>query len=310
MILSVSRRTDIPAFFSEWFFNRVKAGEVYVPGPRNEHVISRFDITPDVTDCIVFWSKNPRPMLDRLGELKDYHYFFQFTLNAYDRDIEPFVPPLEERIDTFVRLSDMIGKERVIWRYDPILLNDRYTADWHLGAISYIAERLRGRTEKCEFSFVDVYRNKNLSKLIGVGHREFSDEGRDRFLRKLCEIAERNGLVLATCAEPFDLGSYGIAHNRCIDPDLIGRITGCELKAIPRDDQRGLCGCAKCEDVGSYDTCPQGCIYCYANFRPQTVEEKCGRYDPMSPVLCGSIDPEADRVTERKVKSFRTGKQR
>ena len=305
MILSVSRRTDIPAFFSEWFFNRVRAGEVCVRNPRNEHSVSRIDISPSVTDCIVFWSKNPAPMLGRLDELKDYSCYFQYTLNAYDSDIEPYIPPLDERIDTFVRLSDMIGRERVIWRYDPVLVNDRYTVGYHTDRLAYIAGKLKGRTGKCVFSFVDRYTQKNLAALTRVKQRDLTDDEQDRFLRELCGIAEKNGLALATCAEPSGLESRGIAHNSCIDRELIERITGHRLKKIPRDDQRGLCGCVKCEDIGCYDTCPHGCIYCYANFRPARVREMLGRYDPTSPILCGHIDPETDKITDRPVKSYR-----
>ena len=130
MIISASRRTDIPSFYSTWFFNRVREKHVLVPNPFNPKQISRVRLTPDVVDCIVFWTKNPTPMLDKLNHLKDFKYYFQFTLNAYGKEIETNLPSFEQRIDTFKRLSDLIGKERVIWRYDPILTNETYNTDF------------------------------------------------------------------------------------------------------------------------------------------------------------------------------------
>ena len=125
MIISASRRTDIPSFYSTWFFNRVREKHVLVPKQ-----ISRVKLTPDVVDCIVFWTKNPAPMLDKLNHLKDFKYYFQFTLNAYGKEIATNLPSFGQRIDTFKRLSDLIGKERVIWRYDPILTNETYNTDF------------------------------------------------------------------------------------------------------------------------------------------------------------------------------------
>lgn len=148
MILSASRRTDIPAFFSDWFFNRIKEGNVCVRNPMNAYQVSRINISPEVTDCIVFWTKNPMPMLERLDELKKYTYYFQYTINAYSADTEPFVPPLEERLDAFRRLSQKIGCERVIWRYDPIILTKKYDISFHLDSIKRIASELKGYTEK------------------------------------------------------------------------------------------------------------------------------------------------------------------
>lgn len=304
MILSASRRTDIPAFFSDWFFNRIKEGNVCVRNPMNAYQVSRINISPEVTDCIVFWTKNPMPMMERLDELKKYTYYFQYTINAYSADTEPFVPPLEERLDAFRRLSQKIGCERVIWRYDPIILTKKYDISFHLDSIKRIASELKGYTEKMVFSFVDVYSGKNQKTLIRMGNRNFSDPELEYFVKELTEIAAENHIVLATCAEKTDLGKYGIAHNSCIDGELIERITGCRLKT-KADNQRGECRCIKCEDIGSYDTCTHGCTYCYANFRREIALEKVKHYDPASPLLCDSIDTENDKITDRPVRSLK-----
>lgn len=160
MILSVSRRTDIPAFYSDWFFNRLHEGFVDVRNPMNIHQISRIKITPDVVDCIVFWTKNPYNMLARLYELKKYNYYFQFTINPYGKDIEANVPVKTEIIDTFRRLSLLIGRNRVIWRFDPILITDEINVIYHIKYFEELAKRLENLTTRCVISFVDLYKKR------------------------------------------------------------------------------------------------------------------------------------------------------
>ena len=139
MILSVSRRTDIPNYYSEWFYNRIKEGFLYVRNPMNAHQVSEIKITPDVVDCIVFWTKNPLPMMKRLNETKDYNYYFQFTLTGYGNDVEVNLSNKKtEMIPVFQELSEKIGKQKVIWRYDPIFFSDRYTKEYHLKAFKSI----------------------------------------------------------------------------------------------------------------------------------------------------------------------------
>lgn len=303
MILSASRRTDIPAFFSDWFFSRIKEGFADVRNPMNLRQVSRISLSPGVVDCIVFWSKNPAPMLLRLAELAQYPYYFQYTLNGYGREVEPRVPSLEARLETFLRLSEAIGKERVIWRYDPILFSSTYTPESHLKSFETIAGRLRGAAEKCVISLVDVYPSKNAGSLAQLGSYNPPPAELDSFLGALAAAARRNGFTVAACAEALPLEKYGIEHNSCIDRALIERITGCPLRVKP-DGQRPNCLCAKCEDIGAYDTCPHGCAYCYANYRPQTVRAALADYDPASPLLC-SRPGSLDKVTLRPLRSFR-----
>ncbi len=303
MILSVSRRTDIPAFYSEWFYQRVREGFVCVRNPMNARQVSRVSISPKVVDCIVFWTKNAAPMMDRLDELKEYDYYVQFTINDYGVEVEPYVPELLRRLETFMRLSERIGRERIIWRYDPILFSDKYTPESHLKSFEKIASALGRYTEKCVFSFVDIYPSKNSGNLKRLGFWQLSPEELDSFAGELARIGKSSGLALATCAEAVDLARHGIEHNSCIDKALIERITGASLD-VGGDGQRGHCRCAKCDDIGSYDTCPHGCIYCYANFRPDIVSDRVKAYDVNSPILCGSIK-ETDKITERPVKSYK-----
>lgn len=305
MILSVSRRTDIPAFYSEWFYQRIREGFVCVRNPMNAHQVSRISISRDVVDCIVFWTKNAAPMLNTLDELSGYDYYFQFTLNHYEKEAEPHIPELSQRLETFMRLSEHIGGERVIWRYDPIFFSEKYTPEYHLKSFEKIASAIGRHTEKCVFSFVDVYPSKNGANLNRLNFRQLPPEELDSFVGELSRIGKNSGLVLATCAEAIDLAKHGIEHNSCIDKVLIERITGTKLN-VGGDNQREHCRCVKCDDIGSYDTCPHGCLYCYANFRPNIVSDKLKAYDVHSPLLCDSIK-ETDKITERPVKSYKQG---
>lgn len=301
MILSVSRRTDIPAFYSDWFYRRVKEGFACVRNPLNPHQVSRIPITPEVVDCIVFWTKDPAPMLDRLEELEDYMYYFQYTLNDYGKGIEPRVPETEKRLDTFRRLSDRLGKERVIWRYDPILLTKDLDPDFHRETFRRLAEALKGYTEKAVISFVDLYPRKNKKALEAIGMLQPGEDTLRELAAGLAETARSCGLEMATCAERMDLSSLGISHNHCIDKELIERLIRCPLKVGP-DGQRPDCGCVKCQELGSYDTCRHGCVYCYANEWGKT--SGAGRYDPASPLLCDTLR-EDDKITLRPVKSLK-----
>lgn len=303
MILSVSRRTDIPSYYSEWFFNRIKEGFLYVRNPMNPRQVSKIDLSPEVVDCIVFWTKNPRPMFDRLQELSAYHYYFQFTLTGYGRDVENNIPHKKEvMIPAFQRLSDQIGSEKVIWRYDPIMFTKTYTPEYHRKAFTQIAEALQGYTNKCVISFVDSYA-KTKKNMAELGVYELNQEELTTFAKELAQVAKKNGMTIATCAEVIDLEECGIEHNACIDRTLIEEIIGAGLKVGKDKNQRMECGCIESVEVGTYNTCRNGCKYCYANHSPESVIRNCQKYDPYSPILCDSIKEE-DIITERKVKSF------
>lgn len=304
MILSVSRRTDIPAFYSEWFFDRIKNGFVYVRNPMNIHQISKIDISPDVTDCIVFWTKNPEPMLNRLEELSSYNYYFQFSLTGYGKDIESNVPHKKEKmIPIFQELSKKIGMKKVIWRYDPIIFTKKYSPEYHIKAFEQIAIALKGYTEKCVISFVDTYA-KNAKEMDALGYYEADRNTLSDFAKTIAKIARDNGMSLGSCAESIDLEDVGIEHNCCIDKSLIEEIIGCRLKVEKDKNQRSECGCVESIDIGTYNTCKNGCKYCYANYSDESVIKNCRLYDPKSPLLCSIMD-ENDRITERMVKSLK-----
>lgn len=305
MILSVSRRTDIPAFYSDWFFYRIKAGFVDVRNPMNIHRISRIDIRPSVVDCIVFWTKNPRAMIGRLDELSSYKYYFQFTVNPYDKHIEEEAPLKRSVFDTFRELSDKIGPEKVIWRYDPIFLSDRMDVAYHIRYFEEIAKRLSGFTNRCVISFIDLYKRvqTNTSRL---NIREPNDAEIQILAKSFVSIAKSYGFIIQTCAEHIDLSGYGIEHGACIDPLLISNIIGSGALNVKKDkSQRKECGCVESVDIGEYNTCCHHCVYCYANYNREIVERKIETHNPLSSLLIGDIKDD-DKVYERKVCSLKT----
>ena len=308
MILSVSRRTDIPNYYSDWFYNRIKEGFLYVRNPMNAHQISKIDLSPEIVDGIVFWTKNPAPMMDRLDELEQYKYYFQFTVTGYGKDIEKNLPDKRTKIiKTFQELSEKIGKEKVIWRYDPILVSDKYTYEYHLKAFTEIAQELSGYTEKVVISFLDIY-EKTKRNMNGIQMPLMDDALIIKLATALSGIANRYNLIIESCAEGIDLSQCNIARGHCIDKELIERIIGCPIDIRKDKNQRQECGCVESTEVGAYNTCLNGCKYCYANFNNQKVAENRSMYDPLSPLLCGTVSDQ-DHVTERKVKSIKANHQ-
>lgn len=304
MILSASRRTDIPNYYSEWFYNRIKEGFVYVRNPMNAHQISKINLSPDVVDCVVFWTKNPEPMINRLDELNDYKYYFQFTLTGYGQDIEQYIPNKKETIiPVFQKLSNKVGYERVIWRYDPIIVNRIYNEEYHLNTFNQIAKKLSGYTNKCVISFVDIY-EKIKRNMESIQSFPLTEERLYAFAGKLYNIAKQNHMIIASCAESIDLSSCGIEHNSCIDKGLIEKITGFKIKSAKDKNQREPCGCIESIDIGAYNTCKNGCKYCYANFNRQSVIKNIEKYDVNSPLLCGTVS-ENDKITEKKSSSLK-----
>lgn len=275
-----------------------------VRNPMNAHQVSRIELSPEVVDCIVFWTKNPAPMLDRLDELSAYSYYFQFTLTGYGKDVEPGVPhKREQMIPVFQRLSDKIGSKRVIWRYDPILFTEKYTPEYHLKAFARIAGALNGYTHKCVISFVDTYA-KNKKSMQAVKAYGLSDAELMEFAQKLSGIARSDNIAVGSCAENIDLSRCGIVHNCCIDKNLIEDITGYKINVGKDQNQRPECGCVESIEIGTYNTCKNGCIYCYANSGQDSVLKTNGLYDTASPILCSRLTGE-DRVSRRKVKSLK-----
>ena len=255
-IISVSRREDIPALENRvnWFFDKIKDGHVNIKNPFSG---KDYDIFFDETKFAVFWTKNPKPIISRLNELP-FKYYFQFTLNDYP-EYELNVPPLNERIETFKYISDLCGRGSIVWRFDPIIINDKISEDDIINRIQNIGDQIFEHTEKLIFSYVDPY------KKLGNKFVEINDDIKISVANRLIDMNKNWGLELSTCAESINLD--GIVHNKCVDPDLIERICGDQkwIKDKKDKSQRPDCGCIVSADIGTFKTCRHGCRYCYSN---------------------------------------------
>lgn len=282
IIVSASRATDIPAFFAPWFFDRLDRDYCVWKNPYNgkDSYVSFTN-----TRFIVFWSKNPAPMLPLLPRLKDkgIGFYIQYTLNDYEHDgLEVNVPKLDARIDTLKKIVDGYGLGSAVWRFDPLILTDKIGIDELLGKIQRIASELNGYTEKLVFSFADIAGYKKVCINLhnaGINYREWTESEMLGFAAKLHDL--HLPMQLATCAEKIDLSRYGIEHNRCIDPNLIYRLAPDDpalqmwLFGTTKDKgQRQACGCILSKDIGQYNTCTHGCLYCYATNTPAPAKLK------------------------------------
>lgn len=298
MIISASRRTDIPALYPEWFVNRLLAGEVLVPSPYNRKKVSRIRLTPQTVDCFVFWTKNPEPMLPYLKmiDMLEYSYYFQMTITDYERDMEPNLTSTEESIATFMLLSERLGKQRVDFRFDPILITEKYSVQYHLEKFDMMCEWLHKYTTRCIFSFVDEYK--------GSPFQQLEDEEKWKIAEGLSRIAQKYELPLCSCAEKINLEPLGIGHAACIDREKAEKVAGYKLDLKKDKGQRKECRCCESIDIGMYDTCVHGCRYCYATASLASSRLKNKRHDPGSPMLIGNLRGD-EEITDRPIHSGR-----
>ncbi|MGX8795260.1 DUF1848 domain-containing protein [Fusibacter sp. JL298sf-3] len=292
MILSVSRRTDIPAFYSDWFFNRIQEGYLYVTNPMNPKQVSKVILSPETVDCFVFWTKDVSQMLNRLDEIKHYNYYFQYTITGYKNNIELGIKDKRKVITAFKDLSKKIGKKRVILRYDPIFINNEYTIEYHCKAFERLCDELSGYTERCVISFIDIYAKikKNIKNL---NIKELDTNDIKTISKKFAEIANKYNLKIETCSEVYDLSEFGISHGKCIDDALISELIGYEVAVKKDDTQRDICGCVKSVDVGQYNSCMHNCVYCYANYSKNMVNANFLQHGDSNPLLVGEVRDDA-----------------
>ena len=289
-IISVSRRTDIPAFYSEWFFNRVEKGFVQVKKQVGAKTAKKVLLGVKDVLCFVFWTKNPGPMLDKLHLLNEqgYQYYFQFTLTPYSKDIESNLPPKGKIIKTFINLSKKIGKQKVIWRYDPILLNNEIDVDYHKKYFEEFAEKLQGYTKKCIISFIDSHQiskdNKNRLKLVKIDDETMMELG-----KIIHEIGKKYDITIETCAEKIDLTQIGISSAKCIDERLIGEILDRKLSIGKDRSQRKMCKCVTSIDIGTDNTCLHECLFCYATKNQAMARFNNNMHNKNSPLLIKEI---------------------
>ena len=300
MIINTGQRTDIPAFYSEWFANRLKAGFVLVRNPYNPISVTRYRLSPDVVDLIGFCTKNPAPMLPKMDLLRDYGQYWYVTITPYGKEIEPRVPDKREVLESFRQLSEIVGPERIGWRYDPMFISDAYPAERHIRAFEYMAKALEGYTHTAVISFVDLYEKtkRNFPEV-----RPVDPEQRLLLGKAFTETGRQHGMTIRPCGEGDELAQFGADCGGCMTVAMYEQALGRRLKVPKFVPARKECACYLGGDIGAYNTCGHLCRYCYANYDAETVRRNMAAHDPQSPLLTGHLMP-GDQVHEARQESW------
>ena len=300
MIINTGQRTDIPAFYSEWFANRLKEGFVCVRNPFYPEQVSRYRLDPSVVDVIGFYTKNPAPMFAHMDLLKDYGQYWFVTITPYGRDIEPHVPDKHRLLEDFKRLSGLVGADAVSWRYDPIFLSPRYTMDYHLRAFGQMAAALERYTKTVVISFIDLYQKvrRNFPEVQEVGREQRLALGKE-----IIQIASSRGMTVKPCAEGDELAAFGADCSGCMKISDYEKAIGRRLLAPKKKGARAECAFYLSCDIGAYNTCRHLCKYCYANAEPSKVAAQALLHDPNSPFLIGNYR-EGDKIHDVPQKSW------
>lgn len=301
MIINTGGRTDTVQYYTKWLLKRFEEGYVYSRNPMFPSKVTRYELTPEKVDGVQFCSKNYEPILNDLPEIIGrFHTYFHYTITAYGKDVEPGVPSIEKSMETLKKLSAIAGKQRVAWRYDPVLLTGKYTIQTHMDTFARMAKELTPYVDRCIFSFVEMYKKLeiNMPEII-----PFTEGDKDVLARGLGEIAARNGLHLQTCGTNGDYSKYGIHPSGCMTLEIMGNANGIKFRDLKHKGMREGCHCIESRDIGAYDTCMNGCKYCYANKRPEKAFENYQYHDPDSPLLLGHLQ-ETDILQQGAQKSF------
>ncbi|NLG74096.1 MAG: DUF1848 domain-containing protein [Chloroflexi bacterium] len=312
MIISASRRTDIPAFFTPWFMNRIRAGFCTVPNPYNSRQVSRISLRPEDVDAIVFSTRNPRPLFPHLDELdrRGFRYYFLITLVNNPRAIDPHSPSLRTAAEVIRRLAGSLGPQRVVWRYDPIVFSASTSPDYHLENFESIVRLLQGSTQRCVISILDDYRKarQRMAALQRQGYRLLKGDELEQAVVQtvpgLVQIAAQAGIEVTSCAETFNLVPMGVRPGSCIDADLLHALFGLRLSWKKDPSQRAECGCVLSRDIGMYDSCLFGCQYCYATRDFALSARNYRSHDPQSPSLLGWHLPNSPAAAGAQMRLF------
>ncbi len=300
-IISASRRTDIPAFYMDWFMQRLKQGFALYPNPFGGS-LHRVSLLPEDVHSIVFWSKHYGPLLPHLGALLEQGYCmcFHYTINNAPRLLEPHAPPWELSVKIFQKLALATSPKQVFWRFDPIVLTSELDMDFYLARFRQIASRLQGFTERCYFSFVNLYaKTRSKMRNKGISWKEPSPQEKKELALAMAEAAEGFGIKLLACCQEDLLGN-GVQAGRCVDGELLSKLFPERPPVLSPRPTRPGCGCSASRDIGMYDTCPMGCVYCYASQSRELALVRLGRHDPLGSMLLGaSHQQERARMSSR-----------
>jgi len=301
MIINTGARTDTVQYFTKWLLKRFEEGFVYVRNPLFPNKVARYELLPDKVDVVLFCSKNYVPILSCIDKITDrFNTYFYYTITAYDKDIEPNVPSIEESIETLIKLSKIVGKQRIAWRYDPVLLTEKYTVENHINTFSYMAQKLNPYIDRCIFSFVEMYKKleNNMPEIILL-----NESDKQNLVKNFGEIAGKYNMKIQTCGTKEDYSKFGIEKSGCAALKILGKANGIEFKNLKHKGMRQGCNCFESRDIGAYDTCLNGCKYCYANKNPKKAFENYKFHNPNSPILLGKIK-ETDIITTSPQTSF------
>ncbi len=288
MIINTGQRTDISAFYARWFANRLREGMVLVRSPYNPVSVTRYRLDPEVVDVIGMCSKNPAPLFPYMDLLRPFRQLWHVTITPYGKEIEPFVPDKRSVLESFRRLSDMVGPQCMVWRYDPILINEQYPAERHIRAFSYMARELEGYTHTAVISFIDLYEKtrRNFPEVRSVDR-----EDRLMLGRAMVEIAKTHGMTVRPCAEGDELAEFGADCSGCMTIPVYEQAIGRHLNVPAHAPARKMCACHLSADIGAYNSCGHFCRYCYANYDADVVRRNMKEHDPDSPLLIGHLKP-------------------
>ena len=301
MIINTGSRTDTVQYYSDWLLKRFKEGFVYSRNPLFPNIVTRYKLNPNILDCVVFCSKNYEPILDRLTEITDkFNTYFHYTITAYGRDIEPNVPTIDESIETLIKLSKIVGKQRIAWRYDPILLTKKYTKQVHYNTFDYMSKRLSPHIDRCIFSFVDMYKKleTNMPEIIILNNND-----KIEIAKNIGSIAKKHNMIIQTCATIEDFKQFGILQSGCMTSEILGNANNITFKKVWHSGNRQGCKCIENRNIGDYDTCPNGCKYCYANKNPQIAQENYKKHNPNDLMILGNLKP-TDEIQQSNQKSY------
>ena len=298
MIINVGGRTDIVNYYTPWLLNRLSEGYAYSRNPFARENVYKLSLKPEDVDCLLFCSKNYRPMLEHIGGIDEkYNILCHYTITAYGKDIEPKVPSINQSIKTLEQLSDIVGENKILWRYDPILLTEKYTIEKHLETFEYMAEKISQLVYRCIFSFVDMYKKveENMPEIIPL-----AEEDKVKLLKGIGEISERYNLYTQSCATNESYDKYGIHAAGCTTREILEQAHNVVYKNVKGTGIRQNCHCIPSRDIGAYNSCLSECKYCYANRKPEIPKNVIKLHDEKSPLLLGHIK-ENDKLIDAEV---------
>jgi len=303
MVLNTGSRTDIPAYYSQWFCNRIKEGFVLVRNPYYPSQVTRYRLSPEVIDILVFCTKNPEPMIEKLDLLTPYTCVWHVTITPYGKDVEPWVPPKEKVMESLKRLWEKVGSERISWRYDPVFITEKYSVEYHIREFERMAGSLAGYTRQCVVSFIDLYektkRNFPAARKVAAGEQR-------QLVEAFAKAAGRNHMQVHLCCENRLLEMEHVDAMGCLSKEVLEQAAGFKLRVPKKQYARQECRCLLGADIGAYNTCGHGCLYCYANYDRKTVIHNMACHDDDSPFLIGR-GQEGDVIRDALQRSWRDG---